>query len=308
MLMHAAWSNQIDLMRNLLDRGVDPNAAGVWSKARGNTMTPLQAAVVDGQFDAARLLVERGAKVRESKDEKMSEMETAIYNRRKAIIQVLWEHGFRGISPLAYAISQGQPADEIEKLLEAGASPEPPEDKHITPLGLAARQGDLRTVRLLVDRHAGVNSGSDKCRPLALAAAEGQDEIVTYLLEHGAKIDFEGMWQTVWNCNPYPDQREKEHFETTIKTLIDAGFLQGIGERETARLFSAAVFSRNPRGNPAVVRMLVEAGLDSNARDESGKTILEQARAQCTQETCQTPTKEMVALLEELKKNKRAVK
>src|SRR5262249_11504823 len=157
-----------------------------WNKASGHTMTPLQAAVVDGQFDAARLLVERGAKVRESKDDKMSEMEAAVYNRRKAIIQVLWEHGFRGVSPLVYAISQGQSPEEIEKLLEAGAPPEPPEDKHITPLGLAARQGDLQTVRLLVDRHAGVNSGSERSRPLAFAASEGQDETVAYLLEHGA--------------------------------------------------------------------------------------------------------------------------
>jgi ankyrin repeat protein len=300
MLVHAAWSNQVDLMRFLLDHGVNPNADGYFNKKYNDTMTPLQAAVVDGQYDAARLLVERGAKMKEVKGaDAMDEMENAISNRRTAMVRMFWEHGFRSISELTYRVSQGAPASEIQRLLDQGSPADPPEDRHITPLGLASELGYFDTVKLLVERHANVNGSDPRCSPLNLAASEGQEEVVEYLLKQGAHLADGTLWEAVWNCNPYRDQRGKEHFERTIQLLIDAGGLNGITEEQSAKLFSAAIFSRNPRGNPAVVKMLIDAGLKLESRDSNGKTILQRAHEACGENTCQTPTKEMISLLEQ---------
>jgi len=299
LLVKAAWMNQVDLMTFLLDDGVDPNLKGVWNKQYNDTMTPLEAAVVDGQYDAARLLVERGAKVKQTEKGKSNEMENALYNRRAAIVRLFWEHGFRSISELTYAISQGAPVGEIQKLLDGGIPADPPLDVNITPLGLAAELGYFDTVKLLVQRKANVNGSDPHETPLHLAAFEGQDEIVEYLLKEGARVDQKTLWEAVWNCNPYEDQRGKEHFEKTIKLLIDAGGLKGITEEQTADLYLAAIFSRNPKGNPVVVKMLIDAGLNLQSRTKEGKTIVELVHEACKDNTCQTPAKEMVSLLEQ---------
>jgi len=54
-------------------------------------------------------------------------------------------------------------------------------------LQLAARAGDLKEVRRLVDSGVPVNASDDwGTTPLALAATNGQTEVVRYLLDHGA--------------------------------------------------------------------------------------------------------------------------
>lgn len=57
--------------------------------------------------------------------------------------------------------------------------------KNHTPLDLAAREGDLEMVELLVDNGANVN----KYKPLHHASKNGHLEIVTYLVEHGANLN-----------------------------------------------------------------------------------------------------------------------
>ncbi len=54
-----------------------------------------------------------------------------------------------------------------------------------TPLDLAAREGDLEMVELLVDNGANVNN----YKPLHLASEKGHLEIVRYLVEHGANLN-----------------------------------------------------------------------------------------------------------------------
>src|SRR5260370_182199 len=63
---------------------------------------------------------------------------------------------------LCYAVSQGAPVAELQKLLDQGRPADPPEDKVVPPLSEAAVLGDLPAVQLLVERGANVNGG----RPL----------------------------------------------------------------------------------------------------------------------------------------------
>ncbi len=58
----------------------------------------------------------------------------------------------------------------------------------MTPLHLAARQGQLETVKVLLDSGADVNavSAGDKTSPLLMATINGQFDLALYLLEKGA--------------------------------------------------------------------------------------------------------------------------
>ncbi|HEX4140506.1 MAG TPA: ankyrin repeat domain-containing protein [Candidatus Methylacidiphilales bacterium] len=309
LMVLAAWRNQVDVISALLAQGVDPNIKGCWNKQANDYMLPLTAAVTDGQYEAAKLLVDHGAKIEEAEDHSepgMNNMANALHNRRAAMVKLFWEHGDRSISPLLYAVSQGAPLEDVQKLLDSGIPADPPQDKMLTPLADAALLGRMDVVQLLVQHGARVNAGGALnpkaadyvLTPLMLASGEGQDEVVAYLLQHGGKFNNETLWFAVWNCNPYPDQRSKDHFEKTIKLLINAGGLKGLSEKDQAGLLTAAIFSRYPGGNQKVIQMLLDGGLSVNARSDGGKSVLDLAHEACKDETCSTPTREMMAFLE----------
>ena len=250
-LMRAAWSNQTDVMAALLAHGVDPNAKGLWNKEANDYMTPLQAAVTDGQYDAAKLLIEHGAKIQDRslstvKTPHFNEMTSALQNRRKNIVKLFWDHGDRGVSELSYAISQGQSLGEIKKLLDGGIPADPPQDAGFRPITQAAELGRLDIVKLLLERGAKIAGSDDKegvFSTLNQAAWVGQDEIVTYLLQHGAKAGYQPLWNAVWNSHPYENQRTADHFEKTVKILLDAGAAKNLSSEQSVNMLLGAIFS-----------------------------------------------------------------
>jgi ankyrin repeat protein len=279
-MMQAAWMNRVDIISYLLDHGVDPNLKGTFNKQANVYMTPLVAAVTDGGgYDAAKLLIEHGAKIQQPDENGKpgkNAMVNALGNRRTAIVKLFWDHGDRSVSELTYAISQGRPVSEIQKLLDSGIPADPPQDKIIRPLTLAAELGQMDVVQLLLQREAKINGlGTMSEPPLDQAASEGQDEVVDYLLQHGAQVDYQALWNAVWNCNPYPDQRSKDHFEKTVKLLIDSGTLKSMTPEQGGKVLDAAIGTRNPGGNATVVKMLLDAGLSPELplTDESGKKL-----------------------------------
>jgi uncharacterized protein len=58
----------------------------------------------------------------------------------------------------------------------------------LTPLHIAARQGELSTVKALLDAHANVNqpSAGDKVTPMLVATINGNFDVARYMLDHGA--------------------------------------------------------------------------------------------------------------------------
>ncbi len=243
-LMSAAWMNRLDVMAALLNEGVDPNLKGLWSKKANSYMTPLTAAVVDGHYDAAKLLIDHGAKIDKQ------DMSDALFNRRVSIVKLFWEHGAHTISPLTYAVSQGAPVQDLEKLIDQGSPAHPPQDED-SPLDVAARLGNFPAVQFLVEKEAELKKAGRPDPgwfhglegPLNNAASEGQDEIVAYLLQHGAKPNFADVVMAANNATPYSDERTSDHFEKSVKLLIDAGALKGISAQDSAAVLHSAIFT-----------------------------------------------------------------
>ncbi len=262
---HNPAGQSLEVIKWLLDRGVDPNAKGIWVKNNQVVIynLPLQTAAIFGNDAAVKLLLSYGAKGDDY-------MITALHNGYGKIVKLFWESGVRNISELCYAVSQEAPVGDLQKLLDQGMPADPPQDKIITPLGEAARLGNMDAVKLLTAHHADPNGGGvlnpkyaqeTRTSPLWLAASEGQNEVVEYLLQHGATPDPTALWQAAENSNPYPEQRSKDHFEKTVRILIDAGALKTVAPKTAGLILTAPIQTRAGGGNAIVLKMLLDAGL-----------------------------------------------
>jgi len=180
-LILACQNRSLGMVEVLLDNGADPNTA-FWSG-----VTPLMSAAKSGNVDVVRALIDAGA------DANVTEPR-------------------RGQSALMWAISFGHP-DVARVLIEAGADVTVRTTKlneDFRPMQLeaytksvsgtaqggysalmfAARQGDIDTARLLLDRGVDVNaeSGVDGSA-LVIASAAGHEDLALLLLDAGASPD-----------------------------------------------------------------------------------------------------------------------
>ncbi len=155
--MFAASHGSAELVRLLLDRGADVDARN------GTGRTALHYAVFRDRPEAAKVLLERGARV---------DVATRI-------------DGFGRVSPLMLAAGRGR-RELTELLLAHGADVDQMSDVEpfgqATPLMLAARRGFREIVLLLLA--AGADPGvsrRDGATASSWAREEGHDEIVALL-------------------------------------------------------------------------------------------------------------------------------
>lgn len=162
LLQNAAAEGKLTRLRELLADGEDIDGADL----RG--YTAVMAAVMEGQLEAFRLLQEAGADLKK------------IHPRDGDL--------------LTLAAAGGQPAI-VRELLAAGypvhgAGPRSGVGEIPTPLFLAAAEGHVDVVRLLLEHGAPVDVGWMDPRQTALvaAAAGGHDAIVEILRQAGATV------------------------------------------------------------------------------------------------------------------------
>jgi ankyrin repeat protein len=198
-LSNAAAVGRMDIVQLLLDHGADPNLPEEQYAPRGKA---LYSAVYHGHYDIAKLLLERGAfpnpPVESSGDALWVSQE---WRPDKRIEHLLLSYGatptkghagedrpteaqnWLRISPLHEAARKGD-MREAKKLLEAGADMTA-RDEHLrsTPLAWAARFGQLKMVKFLLRRGAPKRLPDDPewATPLAWATRRGHDEIARLL-------------------------------------------------------------------------------------------------------------------------------
>ncbi|HEY7170351.1 MAG TPA: ankyrin repeat domain-containing protein [Vicinamibacterales bacterium] len=141
--------------RVLLDAGADPNLA------LPSGETPLMTAARSGGLDLVTLLLERGADL-EAREPARSQ------------------------TALMWALSEKQ-HDVVGRLLEWGADPAARSKSGFTPLLFAARNGDVPSATLLLDRRVDVNAAAaDGVTPLLAATVRGFVPMIVFLLDRGA--------------------------------------------------------------------------------------------------------------------------
>jgi uncharacterized protein len=169
-ISNAAAVGRMDIVQLLLDHGADPNLPEEQVAPKGKA---LYSAVFNGHYEIAKLLLERGAfpnpPVESSGDALWVSRE---FRPDKRMEQLLLSYG-------------AKPAPEHT---DENWPPGAPNWLRISPLHEAARRGDLKEVRKLVEAGADLTARDEHLRstPLAWAAKFGQVEVVKFLLTRGA--------------------------------------------------------------------------------------------------------------------------
>jgi len=309
-LMWAAAGSQAPMMRELLARGAEVDAASetdlmtplVSGEPRAQPrppggMTPLLFAAREGCMDCVKALIEKGAKVDLADPEGVTPLISAVFNAHFDVAKYLVDQGANidkwdwwGRTPLYLAVDyntlphggradqpsldETQPIDLIRILLEKGANPNP-QLKLFPPYRATGNDRGLDTM---------IQIGTT---PL-LRAAKAQDApAIKLLLDHGAIIDLpnvQGWTPTVAAAGAGSVDADTRGYYNTSDVqdrsiaslellLAHGGALNGrAGRLGQTPLHGAAFWGWNK-----VVEYLLSKGADINQTDDRGYTAVDYA-------------------------------
>ncbi len=194
-LKMAVDRGELDLVRFLLDNGADVNAR------LKDGSTPLMWATIPGREEVAKLLLSRGADVHAKAKNDSTALTWAALVGNADLEILLRTHGAEMTLSLAVILRDTR---EAQRLLHEGADVNARDEYGRSPLMDAAKNGDLKMVRLLVANQADLNAISKPpkgtvgklgradywpARTAFIDAIEGgHTQVVTFLLKSGADV------------------------------------------------------------------------------------------------------------------------
>jgi len=282
-LIFAAEKGELKQVKAMLEAGGNPNARDPRSTATG--WTPLMHAAANGHTVVAAALLAAGADI-SAKDEGKDSNTGFGFIYSEGGPDAAREAGFQmWRTPLAYAAANGQ--EETGRLLiERGADVKIVDRAKAPPLHLAAEAGSAGLVTSLLSAGADLHA-RDRSKELAvhLAARQGHVEVLRVLLNAGAKVDVKnGDGNTPLKLAA--SARHPKIITLLLKAGADIGATNP--EKETAlhralgtqHLIQDAddkgrLFMRYEVPISRIldtVRVLVEAGADTNAKNKYDET------------------------------------
>lgn len=120
----------------------------------------------------------------------------------------------------------------VERLLLDGVSPRAADERGMTPLHLAAKNGHREVVAFLVDHGAAMDQPrQDGVTPLFLAAQAGRRDIVALFLERGAEINAQARVGSVTLLHLGAYRGDQEMVALLLKHAADKNARMSSGER-----------------------------------------------------------------------------
>ena len=261
-LMLAARTGKTDAIRVLLEAGGNPNAKETW----GGT-TALMWAVSEGHTDAARTLIAGGADV----------------NARSNYVAAANGRGFEGRTPVA---------SRTDARVEEFAS------GWLTPMLIAAREGNVELARVLVGAGVDVNAVSgDGKTPLALAIFNGNYEVASLLVDSKADVNkadaqrFTPLFYAVdrrnmetapnfpWmvTADPLPLIRKLLDNGANPNALVNNTPRARMREGSPRIVFATALMRAAFAADLELVKLLLDHGADPSIISRDGETMLSAA-------------------------------
>ena len=237
--LHAVGRGDIAEAKTLLDRGADINAKMV------NGIFALEEAIDLANDDLVKLLIDRGANVNLSNDFGDTALIAAARQDRQQMIPLLLDHGAdvhaAGDRALLKAID-ARHEKVVAMLLEHGANARAADSDGATAIMLAARSGSIMLIKSLVDRGAedDPNAADKEGNTLFIyAVRSGSAELIKSMLDRGA--------------NPRATNSQGRNVIMNLP-------IRAAGEAASQ--------------TTALIRLLQEKGVDINAKDLKGQTVL----------------------------------
>ena len=290
----AAWNRDWEKVRRLVEQGGNVN--DVDDTSYGSTA--LHFAAVYGNSDICSLLLSRGANVSQTDENGDTPLHDAAYFHYVDICQLLVDHkadvtsvNNEGKTPLHIAVDRYlSDSPTVCRPLITNESVNVADFLGNRPLHIAARNGNIQTVQLLVDCGADVNVlNGDGQTPLHTAAGGRKDcpELCSILLKHNAKIDAvdkDGNQPLHLAC-------KRRHAATGNLLLSHGADVTALNKQQQRPLHLAnesinsfqvhsgdhALHIAARNGDIQTVQLLVDCGADVNALNEDGQTLLHTA-------------------------------
>lgn len=275
LFIEAIDDGNLKLVKYFIENGVDVNQL----TRRG--WSPLMVAASENHSTIASVLLENGAQVNFMNSQGWTALSEAAdegaYDTAKILIaagaKTNISNNEEGISPLAVAASEGY-LNIIELLLESGANLS--SSDNYQPLHVAAEEGHLDIVKFFISKGVDVDQRDFHQRTaLSYAAEERQTIIAQFLIENGADIslrDEEG--------HSALDYAAEENAGEIVELLLNTP----IG-RKMIRKNVDALIQASDEGALSVVRKLIENGANVNASNRDALTPLMAAAAEGEYET-----------------------
>jgi len=225
----------------------------------------------EGAVEEVRLFIEQGVDVNAKAANGFAPLHEAAINRRIEVAKILISAGADvnmqtihgetapARTPLHMAVFNGD-VEFVKTLISAGADINAKNNPGITPLHVAALRGNIEVAKILLSKGADVNAmDKDGNTPLAVANMSKHDHMVQYLKEIGGNMSFSSIIQaaekgTVENVRFFVEQKGVE------------------ASTKNVALFIATTF-----GNTEIVKYLISAGADINAKGFNSLTPIQLA-------------------------------
>ncbi|MFN7977816.1 MAG: ankyrin repeat domain-containing protein [Vicinamibacterales bacterium] len=283
----------VEIARELLARGADPNAEFHWNWHPELPRTALWGALCAMRLvPLATLLLEAGARPTDGVTGHI-----AAGGGDLEALELLRRFGFDpnglagGVPPLAYMLTWSDTPDGARWLVEHGADPNRPwGEKGDTPLHLAAQRWDIAMADLLVTHGADVNARRlDGATPHTVAALQGNVDVANWLLENGAADERTPLERFVSACaqgnaaaadallasHPsFRDELRAEHHRmldrpaergeiAILETMLTRGFDPRVGDKDQVTPLHRAAMA----GQVEATRVLLAHGAPIDALD-----------------------------------------
>ena len=270
MLLHsAAQSGNVDTIETILSLGLDIDSRDE------SGLTPLMLAACTGQADTFHFLLERGSDPTLKGNDGSSVLHCAAEGGSKVIIEKLLslEHHIDsrdggGLTPLMIAACNGQ-ADAFHFLLERGSDETLKSNNGRSVLHCAAEGGSKVIIEKLLSLELHIDSrDGGGLTPLMIAAFTGQADAFHFLLERGSDPTLKSNdGKSVLHCAGQGGSKVIIEKLLSLELHIDSRDESGL----TPLMIAACT------GQADVFHFLLERGSDPTLKSNNGRSVLHYA-------------------------------
>jgi ankyrin repeat protein len=285
----AIRNNDLVRLKVLVRTAEDANA----KDESGNT--PLLYAAATGSFESMKFLLDRGTDVNVQNAFGATALVWSATDPAK--VRLLLDHGAnvnlatkQGRTAIFVAAMSDQSAGTVRLLAAKGADLKVKDAFQNTALTAAATGNDLETIRIALDAGVDVNAESmTGLTPLMISAGyHGNLQATRLLLAKGANVNAVASSPTMFPIDsPRSGPLALKSFTPLllampyaspelVKTLLDAG--ADVNARDSRNMTPLMFAVATNRQDPAVIRMLLERGADVTIQSNVGETAADWAR------------------------------